>query len=312
MSIYLQQLTVRLAEGVGRLSEHTRQIHTDYFLAAQQPDGGFSGREGGSDLYYTTFAMRGLSILGELYGDVAERVADFLRSKLSSHQTIVDFFSLFYAANLLKVSAGIDIFENADPNWPNQVAGFLETLRREDGGYAKAPEGHAGSTYHTFLVLLVLQLIEKPIPEPERVVSFLDFQREEEGGWREIRASKRAGTNPSAAAVASLQILGALNEADDPELVATTLDFLVEMQTSEGGLRANTRIPIADLLSSFTGGLTLIELQAFDEIDIPAYRKFVNEMQRAEGGFQAAAWDEAHDVEYSFYGLGCLALLENH
>ena len=55
MSIYLQQLTVRLAEGVGRMPESTRQLHTDYFLAAQQPDGGFAGREGGSDLYYTTF-----------------------------------------------------------------------------------------------------------------------------------------------------------------------------------------------------------------------------------------------------------------
>lgn len=312
MSIYLQQLTVRLAEGVGRLPESSRQLQADYFLAAQQPDGGFAGREGGSDLYYTTFAMRGLSILGELYGDVADLVAKFLRSKLSTHQTIVDFFSLFYAANLLKVSSGIDIFESSDANWQDQVADFLHTLRREDGGYAKAPEGHAGSTYHTFLVLLVLQLIEKPIPQPQQIVAFLASQREPDGGWREIRASKRAGTNPSAAAVASLQILDALNEAEDPELIATTLDFLVEMQTDEGGLRANTRIPIADLLSSFTGGLTLCDLQAFDEIDIDAYRGFVERMQRPAGGFQAAAWDEAHDVEYSFYGLGCLALLENH
>ncbi len=311
MSIYLQNLTVRLAEGIGNLPEETRQLQIDYFLAAQQPDGGFAGRQGGSDLYYTTFAMRGLSILGELYGETADRTAEFLRSKLASHQTIVDFFSLFYAANLLKVSAGVDIFADADPNWPDQVAAFLESLRREDGGYAKAPEGHAGSTYHTFLVLLVLQLIDKEVPEPERVIAFLESQREPEGGWREIRASKRAGTNPTAAAVASLQILNALNEAEDPELVATTLDFLVEMQTDEGGLRANTRIPIADLLSSFTGALTLVELDAFTEIDIEAYRRFVLEMQRPEGGFQAAAWDEAHDVEYSFYGLGCLALLAN-
>ena len=312
MSVYLQQLTVRLAEGLGQLPEETRQIHTDYFLRAQQPDGGFAGREGGSDLYYTTFAMRGLSILGELYGEVADRVEAFLKPQLTSRQTIVDFFSLFYAGNLLKVSAGKDIFADADPNWPRQVADFLETLRREDGGYAKAPEGHAGSTYHTFLVMLVLQLIEQPIPEPERIVGFLESHRDPDGGWREIRASKRAGTNPTAAAVASLLILDALDEEQDPELVATTLDFLVEMQTEEGGLRANTRIPIADLLSSFTGALTLIDLQAFDEIDIEPYRKFVHAMQRAEGGFQAAAWDNAHDVEYSFYGLGCLALLENH
>lgn len=312
MSAYLQHLTVRLAEGVGRLPESTRKRHTDYFLAAQQPDGGFAGREGESDLYYTTFAMRGLSILGELYGDVADRIEAFLKPKLSTHQTIVDFFSLFYAANLLKVSSGKDIFKDADPNWPQQVAQFLDSLRREDGGYAKAPEGNAGSTYHTFLVLLVLQLIDVPIPSPERTIAFLDSRRDPEGGWHEIRVSKRPGTNPTAAAVASLLILDAIDEKKDPELVATTLDFLVEMQTDEGGLRANTRIPIADLLSSFTGALTLIDLSAFDEIDIPAYRKFVHQMQRDEGGFQAAAWDNAHDVEYSFYGLGCLALLENH
>lgn len=309
MSVYLQQLTVRLAEGIGQLSEERRQRHTDYFLRAQQEDGGFAGREGTSDLYYTTFAMRGLSILGELYGEVAERVESFLKPKLSSHQTIVDFFSLFYAANLLKVSSGKDIFAGSDAGWPDQVAQFLETLRREDGGYAKGPEGNAGSTYHTFLVLLVLQLIEKPIPNPEKVIEFLESRRDEEGGWHEIRVSKRPGTNPTAAAVASMLMLDAIDEAKDPELVATTLDFLVEMQTDEGGLRANTRIPIADLLSSFTGALTLIDLQAFDEIDIPAYQKFVHSMERDEGGFQAAAWDEAHDVEYSFYGLGCLALL---
>lgn len=312
MSAYLQNLTIRLAEGVGKLPESVRQKHTDYFLSAQRPDGGFGGREGDSDLYYTTFAMRGLSILGELYGDVANRIEAFLKPKLSSHQTIVDFFSLFYAANLLKVSAGNNIFEDADPNWQTQVAAFLETLRREDGGYAKAAQGHAGSTYHTFLVLLVLELIEQPITDPEKVVAFLNSQREEHGGWREIRASKRAGTNPTAAAIGSLKILDAIDEAKDPELVETTLDFLVEMQTDEGGLRANTRIPIADLLSSFTGALTLADLDAFDEIDLVAYEKFVESMQRDAGGFQAAAWDNAHDVEYSFYGIGCLALLANH
>ena len=84
------------------------------------------------------------------------------------------------------------------------------------------------------------------------------------------------------------------------------------MQTDEGGLRANTRIPIADLLSSFTGGLTLQDLQAFHEIDVDSFRRFVNSLQLESGGFQAAVWDEAVDVEYTFYGLGCLALLANH
>jgi len=281
-------------------------------MNAQQPDGGFAGRMGGSDLYYTAFALRGLSVLGCLDGEVGEKAGDFVRKQMSSKQTIVDFFSLFYAASLLLIFAGVNVFEDADDRWPDQVAGFLDSLRREDGGYAKAAAGHAGSTYHTFLVLLVLELLDRPVADKDGIIRFLDSQRESDGGWREIRASKRAGTNPTAAAVASLLMLDSIDEAKDPELVATTLDFLVEMQTDEGGLRANTRIPIADLLSSFTGALTLIDLRAFDEIDVPAFRKFVESMERPEGGFQAAAWDDAHDVEYTFYGLGCLALLAGH
>ena len=315
MSFYLQNLTVRLAQGIGQLPEDTRQKHVNYFLGAQQADGGFAGRMGGSDLYYTSFALRGLSILGELYGAPAEKAAAFLKSQLESHQTIVDFFSLFYAANLLKVSARIDIFADADPGWPEHVAAFLAQLRREDGGYSKAPEGHAGSTYHTFLVVLVLELMEKPIPEPEKIVAFLNNQMEPDGGWREIRVSKRAGTNPTAAAAATLNIIAQnFDELGtiDPATKEITLGFLCEMQTEEGGLRANTRIPIADMLSSFTGGLTLSDLDSFQELDVDLYRKFVYSLQLPEGGFQAAAWDEAHDVEYTFYGLGCMSLLENH
>jgi geranylgeranyl transferase type-2 subunit beta len=314
MSVYLQQLTVRLAEGLGRLPEEDLQKHADYFLSAQRDDGGFAGRMGGSDLYYTAFGLRALSILGQLYGDPAERVAGFLRQQLAQQQTIVDFFSLFYAANLLKVSSGIDVFAESKPNWRDNVAHFLESLRREDGGYAKAPEGHAGSTYHTFLVVLVMQLLERPVEQPENIVTFLESQRDPEGGWREIRASKRAGSNPSAAAVATLEIIAdqtglPFSDYLDEETKELTLDYLCEMQTDEGGIRANTRIPIADLLSSFTVGLTLRDLDSFDELDVDLYAKFVESMQLPSGGFQAAAWDDAHDVEYSFYGLGCVALL---
>ncbi len=314
MSTYLQNLTIRIATGLGNLPEETRDLHMGYFKRAQKEDGGFGGRMGGSDLYYTSFALRGLSVLGELYGDVAEKAASFLRQQLTGHQTIVDFFSLFYAANLLKVSAGIDIFAESDPEWRDNVAAFLDTLRREDGGYAKAPEGHAGSTYHTFLVVLVMELLEKPTPDPHSIAAFLESRRDPEGGWREIRASKRAGTNPSAAAVATLNILRQHDETIpglDHDTKELTLDYLCEMQTDEGGLRANTRIPIADLLSSFTGGLTITDLDSFDELDVEPFRKFVHSLQLPDGGFQAAAWDDAHDVEYSFYGLGCLALLNS-
>lgn len=303
MTAYLEQLTIRIAEGVGLLSETARALQTRYFLEAQKADGGFGGREGGSDLYYTGFALRGLAILGELHGPVAERAAAFLKSRLGGQESIVDFFSLIYGAMLLQSAAGIDVFAQSQSNWRDQVATWLETLRREDGGYAKGVEGQASSTYHSFLVVICLQLLNKLPPEPTKLLAFLKSQIAEEGGFREIKAGKRAGTNPTAAAIATLRILNSLD--DNTRL--DTIDFLLDMQTDEGGLRANTRIPIADLLSTFTGLTTLEDLGGLSEVNLPAAERFVRSLMREEGGFHAAAWDPAHDVEYSFYGLASLS-----
>ncbi len=305
MPTYLEDLTLRLAAGIAELPEEFRARQVKYLLASQREDGGFAGREGGSDLYYTGFALRSLAMLGELTGMPAERAAAFLRQRMAGQESIVDFFSLIYSASLLESAAGIDVFAAAHPAWRDHVAASLEKLRRADGGYAKGAEGTASSTYHTFLVLLCLELIGRQPAEPAEIVTFLQSQRCEEGGFREIRASKRAGTNPTAAAIGVLRMLHALDDASR----ADTIDFLAEMQTDEGGLRANTRIPIADLLSTFTGLLTLADLGATSELDLPSVRRFAQSLALEEGGFHGAAWDPAHDVEYTFYGLGTLGLL---
>ena len=143
---YLEQLTIRLAHGIAGLPQSVRGRHADYFRRAQQPDGGFRGREGAGDLYYTGFALRGLAVLGELEGEVAVRAAEFLRSRLAGRETIVDFLSLIYGGLLLENTSGIDIFSQAPPTWRDAVAGAVETLRRPDGGYAKGPEGAVSST----------------------------------------------------------------------------------------------------------------------------------------------------------------------
>ena len=305
MAFYLEELTVRLATGIGQFPQDDRLQLADFLITAQQPDGGFAGREGGSDLYYTSFALRGLAILGELHGDLAACCAGYLQQQLQGEVANVDFFSLLYAAALLDSASGINIYEGADPGWPDRVAGQLELLRRDDGGYAKAAEGMASSTYHSFLVLLCQQLVGRPASEPERLVEFLLSQQAEEGGFHEIRASKRAGTNPTAAAVAALQILDALDE----ETGQRTAHFLAQMQTDEGGMRANTRIPIADLLSTFTGLLTLGDLGALEMIDDAAALRYARSLKQPSGGFFGAAWDEQADVEYTFYGIGACALL---
>ena len=80
MASYLEELTLRLSSAIAELPETMRARQAKYLLSAQREDGGFAGREGDSDLYYTSFALRSLAMLGELYGPPAERAAAFLRS----------------------------------------------------------------------------------------------------------------------------------------------------------------------------------------------------------------------------------------
>jgi geranylgeranyl transferase type-2 subunit beta len=93
--------------------------------------------------------------------------------------------------------------------------------------------------------------------------------------------------------------------ADDTEL---TVDFLAGMDSMEGGLRANERIPLADLLSTFTGSWTLAQLNALDRLNLLRVYRFAESLQEDAGGFKGGIWDEAADVEYTFYGLGTMAL----
>ena len=130
-------------------------------------------------------------------------------------------------------------------------------------------------------------------------------RRRPDGGYVEISAMKRSGTNPTAAGVGVLQILGELDDTAS----AGTADFLAALPSPfEGGLRANDRIPAADLLSTFTGGWTLDQLGCANKLDWDAVRGYAEQCERPVGGFRGGLWDDRTDVEYTFYGLGTLAL----
>ena len=302
---YLTRLTTRLLDGVERLPEELRHRHAAYLLGAQNPDGGFPGREGGSDLYYTGFALRSLAVLQSLNPDVCTKAAGFLRQRMGGSAGVVDFFSLLVSCYLVPLGGGPDVLADAPADWRDRVAGTLETFRTPDGGYGKTPGAPHGSTYTSFLVVLCLQLLGRPIPEPDRLAAFVKSRRRDDGGYVEISAMRRSGTNPTAAGVGLLQILGELDDAAR----AAVSDFLAALPSPfEGGMRANDRIPAADLLSTFTGGWTLDQLGAADRLDWPAVRDYAESCERPTGGFRGGLWDEQADVEYTFYGLGTLAL----
>jgi geranylgeranyl transferase type-2 subunit beta len=305
---YLPRLTARLAEGLARLAGRLDR-HARYLRAAQNPDGGFSGREGGSDLYYTGFALRGLAVLDELSPAVAERAASFLKSSLQQQASVVDFFSLLYSCLLVQAASGIDPLADSPADWPDRVASTLENFRTADGGYAKGPGGTSGSTYHSFLVTLCYQLLAREVPRPDALVQFVLSRRRDDGGFVEIAPMRKSGTNPTAAGVGVLQIVEPDWPGRMPEVRDGVIELLLGVASDEGGFRANGRVPLADLLSTFTASWTLTELGAADRLDAAEVAAYAGAAERTQGGFRGGLWDENADVEYTFYGLGVLGLL---
>jgi geranylgeranyl transferase type-2 subunit beta len=304
---YLFSLADRLTRGLAFLDNGRLERHRSFLRSHRLPDGGFRGREGESDLYDTGFAVRGLAVTGGLSEEDAALTASFLRSHDPQRLHVIDLLSWLYAALVMQTTTGEDLLEGLPSDWPSDTVGRFEKLRRPDGGYAKSEEGALGSTYHSFLVSLLYELLGQEIPRPNHLVQFLYDQQRDDGGFVEIAPMKRSGTNPTAAATALLMKLGAF----DDELGVDVSSFLGTVWTNEGGFAANTRIPFADGLSTFTALLTMHDIGRRKHARPTLIERFLTtELEFPTGGFRGAAWDDQADVEYTFYGLGVAGLLK--
>lgn len=304
--MYLFELADRVARGLREVTPARVERHRQFLLSQQAEEGGFRGREGNSDLYYTGFAVRALAVSGGLPDESATRIARFLESVNPLSLGVIDLLSWLYSALVVQATNGTDLLKNLPPDFADQVAGFLESHRVADGGYAKSNEGAAGSTYQSFMTALTYELIGRKVPRRNALIQFLYDRQRDDGGFVEIAPMKRSGTNPTAAATALLRNFGVLDE----DLSDDIIGFLTDVISAEGGFQANTRIPFADGLSTFTALLTAHDLNRRDLISPDKILAWVGSaIELPTGGFKGASWDVQADVEYTFYGLGILGLL---
>jgi len=304
--MYLIQLADRVSRGLKRIPMHNIERHREFLLTQQTAAGGFRGREGDADLYYSGFAVRALAVTGGIPDSILPLLTAYLRQSSPALTGPIDLLSWLYAALVVQASGGDDLLEDMPRDFPDQVISSLTTLRTADGGFAKSHEGALGSTYQSFLVSLILELLGKPMPRKNAMIQFLFDRQRDDGGFVEIAPMKRSGTNPTAAAVALLRNLNAI----DQEIADDVLGFLTDVVSTEGGFQANTRIPFADGLSTFTGLLTAQDLGRRDIISPDKILHYVqSSLELPEGGFRGASWDQQADAEYTFYGLGILGLL---
>ncbi len=301
MTQYLTDLTLRLLSGAGLLEKRRRESIRDFFMAARSMSGGFTGRKGQGDLYYTAFALRGLMLLTiPADPEPLDRLEKFLHYQEVCELSAVELTSLVYCETLLHLARGVEFPESRKKN----LADHFEKFRRDDGCFATTTKTSYSSTYQTFLAATAFEVLG----EEKRLDSIptgpILHRQREDGGFVELEKLQHSGTNPTAAALGFLNIRGeSLKNREG------AVKFLLARQLSDGGFQANTRVPISDLLSSFTALVALVDLQGERSIDLDGLQKFAEKCQARNGGFFGADWDRQSDVEYTFYGLGLLSLL---
>ncbi|MES2570661.1 MAG: prenyltransferase/squalene oxidase repeat-containing protein [Verrucomicrobiota bacterium] len=290
MSLRLEMLQV--ARVAPKILGDSAGLVREFFLGQLDENGAGRDREGRPDLYYTIFALAGLQALQT----VPERpVTRFLET--FGDGAGLDFVHL---GALARCWAAVDRIPEAVAE---TLLARLERHRTADGGYDADIGGRFGNAYGCFVALGAYQDLQRPMPEPLRMVQCLKFLETPDGAWANARGLEIGSTNATAAAVTLLCQLG----LPIHERVA---EWLLARVHPQGGFLAMPAAPLPDLLSTAT---TLHALGAMG-IALPgALRErcldFIDSLWTNQGGFHGHWADDDLDAEYTFYGLLALGHL---
>lgn len=264
-----------------------------FFRRQLAPDGGFRGRDGRSDLYYTIFGLEASLMLG--VGLPREQVIAYLDSFGQGES-----LDLVHLAALIRCQANMANVRDFEG-----LAQRLTTYRSRDGGFNMIPREAQGSAYGGFLALGAWQDLGIDSPDVEAVAqSIASLQRS--GGGYANEASMTAGATPAtAAAICTLHYL----KRPIPE---SAIQWLLARVHPLGGF---TAIPFLgdlgapDLLSTATAlhALARIGVRLDDTKD--KHLDYLDSLWNAEGGFRGHWGDDVVDCEYTYYGLLALGTL---
>ena len=293
MSLRLEMLQVaRLAPTL--LGDEASQLVETFVRSQQQQDGGFCGRDGKSDLYYTSFAIDALTALQ------VELPRETLRSFLGSfgEGDSLDFVHLCCLAR-----AWSALEKNGPPI--EAILTHLEEKFRtsSDGGYNQSPGAEFGSCYGCFLAYGAYRDHDRTPPEATRMIEeCLTALAAGEGAWANDRNLPVPNLPATAAAVTLLRNFRA-------PIPTHTGDWILGLAHEQGGFKAFDGAPLPDLLSTAVGLHALDGIQVSFQNHVEPFLDFIDSLWTAAGGFHGHWNDEELDLEYTYYGLLALGHL---
>ncbi|MCU0482691.1 MAG: hypothetical protein MUC54_00200 [Chloroflexi bacterium] len=290
-------LSTRLGEatraGAALLTEVAAGRVAAFLDSRLAPDGGFVGRSGGSDVYYTYFALASLAALGHPLPWA--RSGSFLAALGNGRG--LDLAHLACLARALALAPGEATRAQAEG-----VLVRMDGLVAPRGGFAPAPGLSRGTISASFVALLAHEELSTPLPVDLALRRCLAAGRCADGAWADS-PDMAEGTTTVTAAAALLHL--ALDEVPPPETAA----WLAARHRPEGGFLASPRAPVADLLSTAAALLALAALGApLEPFALPTL-DFVHGCWAPSGGFGGHPADPVPDSEHTTYALLALGVL---
>jgi prenyltransferase beta subunit len=292
-------MTIRLdmRRAVSRASDalgDSVEVVREFFRLHLCEDGGFRGRDGKSDLYYTLFGLEASMTL-----DVKipyERVTDYLH-RFEAGQ----FLDLVHLASLVRCRANLadgggDAIDSATQR---AMIARLMHFRATDGGFSTSAGAERGHVYGSFLALGICQDLEVDDLEPVAMLESVHSLQMPDGGFSNEPTMTVSATAATAAAITIFYYL----RASVPESALRWLAARAEPQGGFSAIPSGPNMAIPDLLSTATAlhALTLVGVD-MDEIR-DRNLDYLDALWSARGGFHGHPADDVLDCEYTYYGL---------
>jgi prenyltransferase beta subunit len=257
-------------------------------------DGGFKGRGGQSDLYYTVFGIEALLALNARLDRAG--IATYLRRFGDG-----DSLDLVHLACLARCWADISEPGNAAIEGPlrDSILRRLEGYRCADGGYSNSSGAQRGTAYGCFLALGAYQDLDGGMENVTALADCVESLRTPDGAYSND-PTIRIGATPATAA--ALTILHYLNKP----VSDASIEWLLSQRHPKGGFVA---VPVEgsygmpDLLSTATALHALVLAGVSLDSVSEKCLDFLDSLWSTEGAFRGSWADSTLDCEYTYYGL---------
>ena len=286
----MRRAVTRARETLGDSTDVVRE----FFCRHLNDDGGFAGRDGRSDLYYTVF---GLEASIALDARIAyDRVAGYLDG-FQAGQTL----DLVHLACLVRCRANMADRggKPIDRVTRDAMTARLMYFQSGDGGFSNAAGAERGHVYGGFLALGVCQDLQIDALDPERMLASVHSLAMPDGGYSNEPTMNASATAATAAAITILHYL----QRPIPE---SAVQWLGARAAPSGGFAAlplPIDLAVSDLLSTATALHTLALLGVPLKIVREANLDYLDGLWNTHGGFRGHEADDVLDCEYTYYGL---------